>query len=63
MEQIGFGVTLTMTTCKVRRLSNCAVQFESPNDVADEIEKLERLKNSSAISSEEYGRLRARAIQ
>ena len=31
--------------------------------VADEIEKLERLKNSGAISSEEYARLRARAIQ
>src|SRR5215831_12262261 len=31
--------------------------------VADEIEKLERLKNSGAISSEEYTRLRARAIQ
>ena len=27
--------------------------------VADEIEKLERLKNSGAISSEEYARLRA----
>ena len=31
--------------------------------VADEIEKLERLKNSGAISNEEYARLRARAIQ
>jgi len=31
--------------------------------VADEIEKLERLKNSGAISNEEYGRLRAKAIQ
>jgi hypothetical protein len=31
--------------------------------VADEIEKLERLKNSGRISSEEYARLRARAIQ
>ena len=31
--------------------------------VADEIEKLERLKNSGAISSEEYASLRARAIQ
>ena len=29
--------------------------------VADEIEKLERLKNSGTISSEEYTRLRARA--
>jgi hypothetical protein len=31
--------------------------------VADEIEKLEGLKKSGAISSEEYARLRARAIQ
>jgi predicted membrane channel-forming protein YqfA (hemolysin III family) len=31
--------------------------------VADELEKLERLKNSNAISAEEYSRLRARAIQ
>ncbi len=31
--------------------------------VADELEKLERLKNSSAISNEEYTRLRARALQ
>lgn len=31
--------------------------------VADEIEKLERLKNSGTISSEEYTRLRARAVQ
>ena len=31
--------------------------------VADEIEKLERLKNAGTISSEEYGRLRARIIQ
>jgi predicted membrane channel-forming protein YqfA (hemolysin III family) len=31
--------------------------------VADELEKLERLKNSSAISNEEYTRLRARAVQ
>ena len=31
--------------------------------VADEIEKLERLKNSGAISGEEHARLRARAIQ
>jgi hypothetical protein len=31
--------------------------------VADEIEKLERLKSSGAISNEEYARLRARAIQ
>jgi predicted membrane channel-forming protein YqfA (hemolysin III family) len=30
--------------------------------VADEIEKLERLKNSGAISNEEYTRLRARAV-
>jgi hypothetical protein len=30
---------------------------------ADEIEKLERLKNSNAISSEEYQRLRARVVQ
>jgi hypothetical protein len=31
--------------------------------VADEIEKLERLKNSNVISDEEYRRLRARAVQ
>ena len=31
--------------------------------VADELEKLERLKNSNAISSDEYTRLRARAVQ
>jgi predicted membrane channel-forming protein YqfA (hemolysin III family) len=31
--------------------------------VADELEKLDRLKNSSAISNEEYTRLRARAVQ
>jgi predicted membrane channel-forming protein YqfA (hemolysin III family) len=31
--------------------------------VADELEKLERLKNSTAISNEEYMRLRARAVQ
>ena len=31
--------------------------------VADEIEKLERLKNAGTISSEEYGRLRARVVQ
>src|SRR5215831_114212 len=31
--------------------------------VADEIEKLERLKNLNAISSEEYAHLRARAVQ
>ena len=31
--------------------------------VADEIEKLERLKNSGTISGEEYTRLRARAVQ
>jgi hypothetical protein len=31
--------------------------------VADEIEKLERLKSSGAISNEEYARLRAQAIQ
>ena len=31
--------------------------------VADEIEKLERLKNSGAISNDEYSRLRARAVQ
>jgi len=30
---------------------------------ADEIEKLERLKNSGTISNEEYTRLRARAMQ
>src|SRR5215470_12417168 len=31
--------------------------------VADEIEKLDRLKNSGTISNEEYTRLRARAVQ
>ncbi len=31
--------------------------------VADEIEKLERLKQSGAISEPEYARLRARAVQ
>jgi Phospholipase_D-nuclease N-terminal len=31
--------------------------------VADELEKLERLKNSNMISNEEYLRLRARAVQ
>jgi predicted membrane channel-forming protein YqfA (hemolysin III family) len=31
--------------------------------VADEIEKLERLKTSGAISNEEYAHLRARAVQ
>jgi predicted membrane channel-forming protein YqfA (hemolysin III family) len=31
--------------------------------VADELEKLERLKNSSTISIEEYTQLRARAVQ
>jgi hypothetical protein len=31
--------------------------------VADELEKLERLKNSNKISNEEYLRLRARAVQ
>jgi predicted membrane channel-forming protein YqfA (hemolysin III family) len=31
--------------------------------VADELEKLERLKNSNTISAEEYSRLRARAVQ
>jgi hypothetical protein len=30
---------------------------------ADEIEKLERLKNSGTISDQEYARLRARAVQ
>jgi L-lactate permease len=30
--------------------------------VADEIEKLERLKNSGAISNDEYTRLRVRAV-
>ena len=30
---------------------------------ADEIEKLERLKNSGTISNEEYTRLRARSVQ
>jgi predicted membrane channel-forming protein YqfA (hemolysin III family) len=31
--------------------------------VADELEKLERLKNSGTISNEEYARLRAKAVQ
>jgi hypothetical protein len=31
--------------------------------VADEIDKLERLKNSGAITNDEYSRLRARAVQ
>ena len=31
--------------------------------VADELEKLERLKNSNTISNEEYSRLRAQAVQ
>ena len=31
--------------------------------VADELEKLERLKNSGTISSEEFTRLRAKAVQ
>ena len=31
--------------------------------VADELEKLERLKNSNVISDEEYRRLRTRAVQ
>jgi hypothetical protein len=31
--------------------------------VADEIEKLERLKSSGTITNEEYTRLRARAVQ
>jgi ABC-type multidrug transport system fused ATPase/permease subunit len=31
--------------------------------IADELEKLERLKNSGTISNEEYARLRARAVQ
>src|SRR5262249_42658746 len=31
--------------------------------VADEVEKLERLKNSGTISNEEYTRLRARVVQ
>jgi hypothetical protein len=30
---------------------------------ADELEKLERLKNSNTISNEEYQRLRARVVQ
>ena len=30
---------------------------------ADEIEKLERLKSAGTLSSEEYGRLRARLVQ
>jgi predicted membrane channel-forming protein YqfA (hemolysin III family) len=31
--------------------------------IADELEKLERLKNSGTISSDEFTRLRARAVQ
>jgi predicted membrane channel-forming protein YqfA (hemolysin III family) len=31
--------------------------------VADELEKLQRLKNSNAITNDEYERLRARAVQ
>jgi predicted membrane channel-forming protein YqfA (hemolysin III family) len=31
--------------------------------VADELEKLQRLKNSNVISNEEYERLRARTVQ
>lgn len=31
--------------------------------VADEIEKLDRLKSTGSISAEEYGRLRARLVQ
>lgn len=31
--------------------------------VADELDKLERLKNSNMISNDEYTRLRARAVQ
>jgi Phospholipase_D-nuclease N-terminal len=31
--------------------------------VADELERLERLKNSNVISNEEYARLRTRAVQ
>jgi hypothetical protein len=31
--------------------------------VADELEKLERLKNSNVISNDEYARLRARVVQ
>jgi hypothetical protein len=31
--------------------------------VADELEKLERLKNSGTVTNEEYTRLRARAVQ
>jgi predicted membrane channel-forming protein YqfA (hemolysin III family) len=31
--------------------------------VADELEKLERLRDSNKISNEEYSRLRARAVQ
>lgn len=31
--------------------------------VADELEKLERLKNSNTISAEEYSKLRVRAVQ
>jgi cbb3-type cytochrome oxidase subunit 3 len=32
-------------------------------NAADEIEKLERLRNSNSISNEEYQRLRARVVQ
>ena len=31
--------------------------------VADELEKLERLRDSNKISNEEYSRLRVRAVQ
>jgi hypothetical protein len=31
--------------------------------VADEIEKLERLKSAGTITNEEYARLRARVVQ
>jgi ElaB/YqjD/DUF883 family membrane-anchored ribosome-binding protein len=31
--------------------------------VADELEKLERLKSTGAISNDEYTRLRARTVQ
>jgi predicted membrane channel-forming protein YqfA (hemolysin III family) len=31
--------------------------------IADELEKLERLKNSNVISTDEYARLRARVVQ
>ena len=33
------------------------------SSVADELEKLERLKSTGAISNDEYTRLRARAVQ